>query len=42
MELLPRWLGWLSWLGWLGWLPRLSHGDDAAEEAPEERVPALV
>ncbi|WP_275414145.1 hypothetical protein [Microbispora siamensis] len=33
VELLPR---------WLDWLPRLSHGEDAAEEAPEERVPALA
>ncbi|GLX05606.1 MMPL family transporter [Microbispora sp. NBRC 16548] len=40
MKLLGDWNWYLP--RWLDWLPRLSHGDDAAEEAPEERVPVLV
>ncbi|MGI5162037.1 MMPL family transporter [Microbispora sp. CA-102843] len=40
MKLLGDWNWYLP--RWLNWLPRLSHGDDVAEEAPEERVPALV
>ncbi|MEU6407760.1 MMPL family transporter [Microbispora sp. NPDC046933] len=40
MKLLGDWNWYLP--RWLNWLPRLSHGDDAPEEAPEERVPALV
>ncbi|WP_182898025.1 MMPL family transporter [Microbispora sp. H10830] len=40
MKLLGDWNWYLP--RWLDWLPRLSHGDDVAEEAPEERVPALV
>ncbi|MBE3008510.1 MMPL family transporter [Microbispora sp. NEAU-D428] len=40
MKLLGDWNWYLP--RWLNWLPRLSHGDDTAEEAPEERIPALV
>ncbi|MEV4293541.1 MMPL family transporter [Microbispora rosea] len=40
MKLLGDWNWYLP--RWLDWLPRLSHGDDEPEEAPEERVPALV
>ncbi|MEU6424565.1 MMPL family transporter [Microbispora sp. NPDC046973] len=40
MKLLGGWNWYLP--RWLDWLPRLSHGDDEPEEAPEERVPALV
>ncbi|WP_169949774.1 MMPL family transporter [Microbispora sp. H11081] len=40
MKLLGDWNWYLP--RWLNWLPRLSHGDDAPEEVPEERVPALV
>ncbi|KAB8185933.1 MMPL family transporter [Microbispora catharanthi] len=40
MKLLGDWNWYLP--RWLDWLPRLSHGDDEPEEAPEERVPVLV